>query len=322
MTNLELRILSGLHRGAALPLIGEALELGGAEHCDVVLADRGLAQRHARLSPGMEGWRLDALDGEVCGEFDVEARESLVLAPGARARLGEVWVCLSAPDMPWQAAPEPAPVAPEAPEAPPLAPPTVETPPPPPRLRRRSSVKRLVLLPFGIVIVLCAATAYAFNARPETPPLGIDIPVKPAQALPVAAAAQENAALSGAALRAAFERELADGQMLERFELQLNDARWEMRADLDGEEKERFERILKRFIAAHGIGFPVDARIVPSGALLPFRIQQVLSGAQAGVVTEDGHRLFVGDEYRGTRLVSMKDGRLVFAGKRKIEVQW
>lgn len=318
MTNLELRILSGLHRGAALPLDGAALELGGAEHCDVVLADRGLAERHARLAPGMDGWRLAPLDGAVCGEDDAAPQDGVLLAPGACARLGDVWICLSAPDAPWQAAPEPVLVTPQAAPPEPVVPPAAR----PPQPRRRSRLKRLVLLPFGMVIVLCAATAYAVTARPEKPPTSapdIDVPVKPA---PAPAAVPTTAALSGAALRAAFERELADGQMRERFELQLDDARWTMRADLNEEEKERFERMLKRFIAAHRIDFPVDARVVPPSALLPFRIEQVLSGARAGVVTADGHRLFVGDEYRGTRLVSMKDGRLVFAGKRKIEVQW
>lgn len=318
MTNLELRILSGLHRGAALPLDGAALELGGAEHGDVVLADRGLADRHARLAPGMDGWRLAPLGGAVCGEDGAAPQEGVLLAPGACARLGEVWICLSAPDAPWQAAPEPAPVAPQAAPPEPVAAPAAR----PPQPRRRSRLKRLVLLPFAMVIVLCAATAYAVTARPEKTPASapdIDVPVKPA---PAPAAAPASTVLTGAALRAAFERELADGQMRERFELDLGEARWTMRADLNDEEKERFERMLKRFIAAHRIGFPVDARVVPPAALLPFRIEQVLSGARAGVVTADGHRLFVGDEYRGTRLVSMKDGRLVFAGKRKIEVQW
>lgn len=318
MTNLELRILSGLHRGAALPLDGAALELGGAEHCDVVLADRGLAQRHAVLTPGMDGWRLEALDGDVCGEFDTAPQDGVAMAPGEYARLGEVWVCLSAPDAPWQAAPEPSVVAPEE-NQPAVAAPVAPAPAAPP-LRKRSRLKRLVLLPFGMVIVLCAATAYAYTARPVTEAApDIEVPRKPALA---STPAPQAAVLTGAALRAAFERELADGQILERFELQLGETRWDMRADLNDEEKERFERMLGRFIAAHRIDFPVDARVVPSAALLPFRIQQVLSGAQAGVVTADGHRLFVGDEYRGTRLVSMKDGCLVFAGKRKIEVQW
>jgi type III secretion protein D len=39
---LELRILTGLHRGAALPLEGEAIQIGSASENDIVLADPGM----------------------------------------------------------------------------------------------------------------------------------------------------------------------------------------------------------------------------------------------------------------------------------------
>lgn len=328
MTNLELRILSGLHRGAALPLDSTALELGAGEESGVVLADRGLARRHARLAPGMTGWRLEALDGDVYDAFAGSAQPAVDCPPGACARLGQVWLCVSPAEAAWQAAPEPAPVLPDTPPPAPAAA-QAAAPSRPAAARAPSRRRRLVLLPFGLVIVLCAATAYAFTARPAglaPPNAAAGVAMREAPALDPGAAADARAAaarpLSPRALRAAFERELANAQMLERFELTLEDERWRMRADLGEEEKERFERMLARFVAAHGIAFPVDARIVPSVALLPFRIEQVLSGAQAGIVTDGGQRLFVGDEYRGTRLVSMQDGRLVFAGKRRIEVQW
>lgn len=333
MTNLELRILSGLHRGAALPLDSTALELGAGEESDVVLADRGLARRHARLAPGMAGWRLEALDGEVYDAFAASAQPAVDCPPGACARLGQVWLCVSPAEAAWQAAPEPAPVPPLPPDTPPPAPAPgaaqAAAPGRPAAARAPSRRRRLVLLPFGLVIVLCAATAYAFTARPvglALPDAAAGADMRDAPALDPGAAADAPAVatrpLGPRALRAAFERELANAQMLERFELALEDEHWRMRADLGEEEQERFERMLARFVAAHGIAFPVDARIVPSAALLPFRIEQVLSGAQAGIVTDGGQRLFVGDEYRGTRLVSMQDGRLVFAGKRRIEVQW
>lgn len=348
MTNLELRILSGLHRGAALPLDCAALELGGGEQADVVLADRGLAERHALLAPdAAAGWRLEALDGEVYGLLDGAPQGAVALAPGGCARLGEVWICVCAPHAAWQEAPQALPPTAGVHGLPQVAHQDGGqergqdgTAAPVRAAPRRASgrLKRLVLLPFGMVIVLCAATAYAFTTRPAGPapqsasaaqdrlddPLQVPVLARPDATVVGATgmAAGDETPLTGARLRAAFERELDDAQMIERFELHLQDGRWDMRADLAGEDKERFERLLARFVARHRIAFPVQARIVPSAALLPFTIEQVLSGAQASIVTADGKRLFVGDEYRGTRLVSMKDGRLLFAGKRKIEVQW
>lgn len=334
MTHLELRILSGLHRGAALPLDGAPLELGAGEAADVVLADHGLAQRHARLVPAATGWRLEALDGEVHDAMTAAAQTAVDCPPGGCARLGTVWICVSPVDASWQAAPasvaEPAPQS-EAQSGPVALGAAAATPSRAAAARTaRAAARRrhLLLLPFLLVLFLCAATAYAFSARPAGMPsapkgdVAAAAPATPATAPTPPTPPTTGRALTPAGLRAAFERELDLAQMRDRFELQLDDDRWRMRADLGQEEQERFERMLARFVAVHRIGFPVDARIVPSAALLPFRVEQVLSGAQAGIVTDGGQRLFVGDEYRGMRLVSMKDGRLVFAGQRTIEVQW
>jgi len=46
---LELRILNGLHRGATLPLDGDAASLGSGANNDVVLLDPGIAAEHGRL---------------------------------------------------------------------------------------------------------------------------------------------------------------------------------------------------------------------------------------------------------------------------------
>ena len=322
MTHLELRILSGLHRGAALPLDGAPLELGAGEAADVVLADHGLAQRHARLVPATTGWRLEAVDGEVHEAVTAAAQLAVDCPPGGCARLGTVWICVSPVDAPWQAAPasvaEPAP--PPKAQSGPVAPGAAAATPS--RAAAATRRRHLLLLPFLLVLFLCAATAYAFSARPTGAPSAPKGDVAAAAPATPATPATPARALTPAGLRAAFERELDLAQMRDRFELRLDDDHWRMRADLGQEEQERFERMLARFVAAHRIGFPVDARIVPSAALLPFRVEQVLSGAQAGIVTDGGQRLFLGDEYRGMRLVSMKDGRLVFAGQRTIEVQW
>lgn len=328
MTHLELRILSGLHRGAALPLDGAPLELGAGEAADVVLADHGLAQRHARLVPATTGWRLEAVGGEVYDAVTAAAQITVDCPPGGCARLGTVWICVSPVDAPWQAAPASVaePVPPSEAQSGPVAPGAAAATPSRAAAARtaRAAARRrhLLLLPFLLVLFLCAATAYAFSARPAGVPSAPKVDGAAAAPATPATPPTPARALTPAGLRAAFERELDLAQMRDRFELRLDDDHWRMRADLGQEEQERFGRMLARFVAAHRIGFPVDARIVPSAALLPFRVEQVLSGAQAGIVTDGGQRLFVGDEYRGMRLVSMKDGRLVFAGQRTIEVQW
>jgi type III secretion protein D len=56
--------------------------------------------------------------------------------------------------------------------------------------------------------------------------------------------------------------------------------------------------------------------------MLPFKIRQVISGVNASIVTQDGERMYIGDELKGVRLVTIDSSILTFAGKRKIQVKW
>lgn len=124
------------------------------------------------------------------------------------------------------------------------------------------------------------------------------------------------------ALRQAFRNRLEEVDLLKRFNLSLNDNNWEMQASLDEEDAARFKRILEGFIAANHIKFPIAVKIGTTEALLPFKIQQVISGANASIVTEDGNRMYVGDEYKGMRLTQIVGNKLSFAGKRSMDVRW
>jgi type III secretion protein D len=123
-------------------------------------------------------------------------------------------------------------------------------------------------------------------------------------------------------LREAFRNRLAEVDLLKRINLDLRDNEWTMQASLDADEAARFDRILKAFVQAHNIKFPVHARVGSAEVMLPFRVREVITGANAGIVTQDGRRLYVGDEYRGLRLVAVEGSHLQFDGERKIKVQW
>jgi type III secretion protein D len=93
---LELRILTGLHRGAALPLEGDAIRLGSAAENDIVLLDPGMPEIACAIFRSEEsGWRYRTSasarsDGKA---FDVfGATDSTALAPGARWFAGPVLV--------------------------------------------------------------------------------------------------------------------------------------------------------------------------------------------------------------------------------------
>jgi type III secretion protein D len=351
----ELRILNGYHRGATLPLRLDEGEhvVGSADDADVVLADPGVRERHASVALSGSGWTLRVLDGEIRGAEDNRTREELQLNPGDAARVGQIWLTVATQDSAWQE-PPPTPVdVPAPPEAAAdraAAPAEPEQGAPadplhymddsadgagegadaaqaavvaPPRTARRS---RLVLLaPVALAAVVSAAYAItnrhpgqsdpmariaAVNAGAEVMPASPQDAAKPAQPL-----SQEQ-------LRAALRKRLTEVDLLNRIDLQLADGHWTMRAVLDDDDAERFRRMLTAFVKQHDIRFPVDVKVGGAEAMLPFRIQQVITGNNASIVTDDGKRLYVGDEYRGVRLAAIGGNQLSFTGKHHLEVTW
>jgi type III secretion protein D len=329
---LELRILNGLHRGATLPLDAQAVHIGAGDAADVVLADHGIADDHAQLAPNGDGWLLSGSDGAIYMASHAEAQALVELAAGDCARVGDIWLSIDRQDAPWQAPPPmPAPephfdARTEAEEAPADAPGPDAAPAKPRGPWRRRGVGALL----AAVAAMLAATAYALTSRtplpvpaaPTAKSLDIDAPKRATSPKRAPAAATPQPGTDAAALAALFRKRLADAELLSRFDLTLEPNAWTMQAHLDDEESARFERILNSFIKEHNITFPVRAKAVTAEAMLPFRIGQVISGANAAVVTQDGARLYVGDDYRGVRLVAIQPSRVTFFGKRKIEVIW
>lgn len=349
----ELRILSGLHRGATLPLDERTLLIGADDEADVVLVDPDIATRHATLTLGAAGWSLSAIDGALLGADHNRPLASLDLRPGDCARLGHVWLTVADPASAWEnppaepahddaeggaggsaeeddlysdAALDAAPAEPAPPAQPPAAQPPAAAAKPARKVVPRAGVRRSkVLLALGLVTVLSACAAYQMrsgaNAEPARKTLGAGSGAR-LEELAAAAPPAPGVRMGPAALREAFRQRLKEVDLLKRVNLDLKDREWTMQASLDGDEAARFDRMLKTFVAAHNITFPVHAKVGSAEAMLPFRIREVISGSNASVVTQDGNRLYVGDDYRGMRLVAIDGRHLQFDGERKVRVKW
>lgn len=390
---LELRILNGYHRGATLPLHGEALTVGAGEDADVVLVDPGMQERHASVTPGASGWSLRALDGVVRDADSNRPHDELQLPVGGFARVDHIWLTVVDQDSPWQDPPaEPL----DDGVVEPLADTDsiyadadsdaqddegsgkddkdeTETPPIEQQENarvfpgRRSRKHRLILAPVAVVAVLSAAAAYSMT-RSYTPlndsasfsPGEVELnpatmePIKlpgngairmgslssmgspddmaaarkgkgaasNSSARPATLAAAAPTPLSPIQLQEAFRRRLTEVDLIKRFNLQLDEQSWTMQAALDEEDAERFQRMLNAFMKRYDIRFPVNVKIGNAESMLPFRIQQVISGNNASIVTDDGRRMYVGDEYRGAKLAAIDGNQLSFTGKRSIDIKW
>ena len=187
---LELRILNGLHRGATLPLDGDAAALGSDESNDIVLLDPGIEPRHARVlrdpqpdpqdidfdaaaDPAPAHWQLHVHDGNV---LPLRLEHAVALGP-----LRIVLAHEGAPWEPWINESSPAKPAPTA---------EVEAPPSKTQAALPLSAVWIGAGVIGIVAGLLTLTGlYDVSASPDTT-------AKPmhAAALPASAAAPATAA--------------------------------------------------------------------------------------------------------------------------------
>ncbi|EQA4106523.1 FHA domain-containing protein, partial [Enterobacter hormaechei] len=109
----ELRVLSGLHCGAALPLSGDLWQIGASPQADLLLSDESAADSERWLRRHEQNWWLAQ---------QAEAEEGEPVTPEEPFVLGGVWLCVARASTPWHEAaalPASAFVAPAAaPEAP------------------------------------------------------------------------------------------------------------------------------------------------------------------------------------------------------------
>lgn len=62
---LEMRVLQGAQAGASVALAGDAMTIGSATTCDVILVGAGVAPFHARLEAAADYFSVVAIDGSV-----------------------------------------------------------------------------------------------------------------------------------------------------------------------------------------------------------------------------------------------------------------
>ncbi|MFP1822329.1 FHA domain-containing protein [Lonsdalea quercina] len=306
----ELRVLTGLHRGAALPLNGQSCCIGAADDADMVLYDPGIRDCHCLLEKQGEAWVLSALEGVVNDSEGHPVDASIALPPGTPFAAGAIWLCIVSAETPWQEEaktdepdPTPEPVA-EEPSTPPDDVPA-ETPSAKTKARLPLWAKCSYLLLIGTLVLLTGSWLMKDSvAMPSAPPSDTRIPMT-------------SLAQSAATLQAMLnERELSNVQVVQQTDRII------LSGALAADQMPMINRMLVRFQQRYRVTQPIENHTRVKGDTLPFRIVQVTSGAQANVVTSNGQRLFVGDEVDGLRLVGIDNNQIEFNGKQQIKVNW
>lgn len=294
----ELRVLTGLHRGAALPLIGEQWTLGADENADLVLLDPTIKPQHCRLEWQQDGWALTGLQGKIT---DIEGHRTdniPMVRLNTTFALNGTWLTIVEADTPWPSDDEDTAVTPApAPAAPPA--------------KKRSA------LPFFLGF-LSAATIVATStwaALSPKPPPALDPET-------IETEAGEPSLASSSEVEQQLRKMLVDRELGNRVHLEVKDQRIVLTGALAADERARVNRMLERFQQRFRTPLLVENQVSSLSTSLPFEIAQITSGTMGSITTQDGKRLFIGDELDGLRLVAIDDHKVVFKGKQDYEVTW
>ncbi|WP_455824634.1 FHA domain-containing protein [Pseudomonas graminis] len=295
----ELRVLDGLHEGAALPLFGEQWSIGCHPDADLILSDPGVAEQHARLRLTDANWSVQAEAGLL------HSAEGQVLAHIANLPLnavfliGVVRLCVALADQPWPQA-------------------AVQTPPPPlnepvPVLKLSSishaQQKRLISLVLLVAVIVALVSMFSSGERE-------------AQASLMPPVVRKQALDSPFEVRQQLLKMLGERELSKRVSLQVINGQVALNGDVSQDDVELVARMLSRFGEQFDSAVPVISRVRVRDGALPFKIVQIVGGPNGHVVLEEGSRLFVGDEVDGLRLVLIDNSKVVFDGVQRYEVRW
>ncbi|MEE3650488.1 MULTISPECIES: FHA domain-containing protein [unclassified Brenneria] len=314
----ELRVLTGLHRGAALPLSGTSWRVGADDDADLVLYDPGIQSHHCLLEKTETGWRLSALAGALCDAEGHAIAQVADLSPGTPFAAGQIWLCVVAADTPWHDEEEerapPDSAAPEAEASAESAAVAERSSPQPVPDVSPAKPSRLPLWAKGCYLLLSLLLISMIGSWQ----------LQESVAMPAAPSPQDSRRAIGTLpqLSATLHTLLQERELGGAVKTAANHDRITLTGQLTPEEQKKLERMLIQLHQRYRTALIVENRTRLKVEKLPFQIVQVTGGPHANVVTADGRRFFVGDEIDSLRLVSIDDHQIEFGGKQQIKVNW
>lgn len=305
----ELRVLTGLHRGAALPLCGEQWWIGAAEDADLALFDPGIKDRHCQLIKTPQSWMVKALEGPLNDNEGQRCEQLNDLQPGTAFAVGHIWLSIVNAATPWpEDKSEPSQTMGPAidPDAAPAAEQTdaeQQTPEKKP-LPLWAKLAYLVLI-LLLVIMLGSWILNTSIASPSAPPM----PGKP----PL---------ITVKPTRQIIARMLLVRGLNKQIYLTSDSQSLTLNGRVTEDDAQRLQRMMKTFYRHYDVRLAIHNNVSAVSAQLPFNIVQITSGAHANIVTDRGQRMFIGDEVDQLRLVAINSDSIEFGGRENIRVKW
>lgn len=297
----EVRVLNGLHQGAAFPLFGEQWCIGAGAEADLALNDPGIAPRHVSLRRAGQHWCVQAEEGLVLDASGQMVAQIAELGLDVSFSIAGIALCVSLTDQPWPVKREASPVAPapvaQAASQLPLS--TLST----------SAQKRLMALLLVIAVLVTAVGM--LNSEDRQAQASLEAPENHKVDLATVPEVRDQL------LKMLNERELTT-----RVSISAANGQVSLNGNVSLEEMAVVTRMLRRFGEQYATPVSVISRVREGSEPAPFKIVQIVGGPHGHVVLDSGQRLFVGDEVDGLRLVSIDNVKVVFDGRQRYEVRW
>jgi type III secretion protein D len=318
---LELRILSGLNRGAAMTIDdAQPMHIGSADNSDVLILDHNIDGHHLTLEY-QDGELVLTPIGEVRAEDGSYINEPIIIERLHTFFLKGTWIGIADSQDEWE-------IFGELPENLPDA-----------DLQLLDANEEYVVEPIkmswksklfavgGLLMLASWATASVFlpkenvlNDKKITAILNAPNKTELSSSTEIKKITLTKKYRSREDLAEILSLKLSELELRNLVDIKYTTEGWELEANLDDEDRLRLERAVENFNLNYRPKFPINVRIVNLKNFLPFKVTQIMSGKMAGVTTEEGQRFFVGDTIEGYRLVSVQGNKAVFDGKRKIEI--
>ena len=307
----ELRVLTGLHRGAALPLIGQQWNLGNDDNADLALFDPGIRPKHCRLIQLENGWGLESEQGKITDNEGHKVDKIDLLSVNASFALSGIWMSIVDANTPWQQYEEDELITQNIEDASNSPKKTAKSP------KRTKSLINFTLGFLSAGAIVATSTWASLNTSSFDKPQATkkQEETKPAeQLLPNLSTEPEVISQLRTMLQA---RELDSLVQVKSSNNQIV-----INGAIDDSDRDRLTRMLKRFNKQFYTSIKITNQTSELPVNLPFKIVQITSGSMGSVVTNTGKRLFVGDELNGMRLMSVSENKIIFKGKQDYEVNW
>jgi type III secretion protein D len=278
----ELRIVGGLHKGAALALLNDRVRIGSDPSSDIVLLDDGVLEQHLCLRCEAGDWRI-----EPHGELMPVG----VVFPIGQAAL---MLCLRWTDWPSASAPTPQPVI------------------------AATSARATKTVWFSVIGILLLLFIGAFLVLP----LSASKPTRTVGKTPALPSPMQESMTNEQQQRKLVMQLLSDRTLKDFVEVKLEANSIIFKADLNKLEMKRMDEVVHILSQRLGSAIAIRADIRPIEESLPFDITEVFLGPVSYIKTKAGATVYVGEAVDGVVLNAIRPGVLEFSGSRVFEVSW